>query len=800
VDILSGILNVSKVTGLVILHAEKINDLSTESFIAHMFRRKNKWGFIKAVSDSVEEFATGFTPLHKSLKALRLKKVLLWPRFHIEVTSSLMVKDIEPVTEIRVLMTESMKQIQTGLIVCLQKCIDELKRKNPTLSIEYWSIENALDSNFVGSIHMILDPYWHRISFDSKQLVKDIRLLKDLLKCLISYDSVEFYETIQLVLDANKTTVDKRNTESPWLMADESQSVITYAKKRVFEGNEYTLEEQPKWEQLAILLDDINIERSIDGSKKGPLLIMCADDKVRKQLIQVISSMKEDKSDSKSFSFRKMMMNKLQNYLDSKELKNSITAKINDAIQKENEDQELSISRAFVKGPVTTNRRRARGGSAVAQVGRLLSRPVSGDVDIESKMSKEDVEMELFELSVDDETIDVLKSEEAEEVHLVKEDVSPDDYEYFDRENQIIVAKYNHQSDNQLLQELMPSFIVMYDPDLSFIRRVEVYQAIHKNNPAKTYFMYYNDSVEEQNYLTTIRKEKEAFTKLIREKSKLPSFFESDEDFSKFKVRKSQVMNTRIAGGSTFKNSSDDSIVIVDSREFRAPLPGLLYRIGLKVIPCLLTVGDYILTPRVCVERKSISDLIGSFKSGRLYEQAERMSKYYDIPVLLIEFDNNQSFSLEPFSETRMRPNSIKAQHPSSSNRMQEEIQTSIAGLVVKFPKLRILWSSSPYQTAELFLELKAQREEPNVLNAVNAGTKDGKGNAADTTRASNDVEIINLLQNVPGVTNVDHYTILKKVKDINKLTSMTEERLSTLIGDDLGARIYSYIQANYKD
>jgi DNA excision repair protein ERCC-4 len=33
-------------------------------------------------------------------------------------------------------------------------------------------------------------------------------------------------------------------------------------------------------------------------------------------------------------------------------------------------------------------------------------------------------------------------------------------------------------------------------------------------------------------------------------------------------------------------------------------------------------VGDYILSPNICVERKSLSDLLGSFASGRLYQQA----------------------------------------------------------------------------------------------------------------------------------------------------------------------------------
>ena len=32
-------------------------------------------------------------------------------------------------------------------------------------------------------------------------------------------------------------------------------------------------------------------------------------------------------------------------------------------------------------------------------------------------------------------------------------------------------------------------------------------------------------------------------------------------------------------------------------------------------------VGDYVLSPEICVERKSISDLKGSLASGRLYHQ-----------------------------------------------------------------------------------------------------------------------------------------------------------------------------------
>lgn len=67
--------------------------------------------------------------------------------------------------------------------------------------------------------------------------------------------------------------------------------------------------------------------------------------------------------------------------------------------------------------------------------------------------------------------------------------------------------------------------------------------------------------------------------------------------------------------------------VIVDMREFRSELPSLIHKRGVEIEPVTLEVGDYILTPEICVERKSISDLIGSLGNGRLYNQATAMTR-----------------------------------------------------------------------------------------------------------------------------------------------------------------------------
>ena len=71
--------------------------------------------------------------------------------------------------------------------------------------------------------------------------------------------------------------------------------------------------------------------------------------------------------------------------------------------------------------------------------------------------------------------------------------------------------------------------------------------------------------------------------------------------------------------------------------------------IGVCVI--LFQVGDYILTPDICVERKSLSDLIGSLNSGRLYNQCVAMCRTYKQPALLIEFDANKPFALQVSSQ-----------------------------------------------------------------------------------------------------------------------------------------------------
>ena len=77
--------------------------------------------------------------------------------------------------------------------------------------------------------------------------------------------------------------------------------------------------------------------------------------------------------------------------------------------------------------------------------------------------------------------------------------------------------------------------------------------------------------------------------------------------------------------------------IVVDEREKKSGIPGLLKGIGINLEIKTLPIGDYIVAPETIVERKTISDLVSSVFDGRLFDQCNRLKEHYKFPILLIE-------------------------------------------------------------------------------------------------------------------------------------------------------------------
>ncbi|MCL5122828.1 MAG: helix-hairpin-helix domain-containing protein [Candidatus Marsarchaeota archaeon] len=77
--------------------------------------------------------------------------------------------------------------------------------------------------------------------------------------------------------------------------------------------------------------------------------------------------------------------------------------------------------------------------------------------------------------------------------------------------------------------------------------------------------------------------------------------------------------------------------IIIDSRERNTELISALENRGIEAAIKTLAVGDYIISDRVGIERKTVSDFESSLMNGRMFEQLARLKEAYERPILLIE-------------------------------------------------------------------------------------------------------------------------------------------------------------------
>jgi len=136
---------------------------------------------------------------------------------------------------------------------------------------------------------------------------------------------------------------------------------------------------------------------------------------------------------------------------------------------------------------------------------------------------------------------------------------------------------------------------------LSSVRIIEAYCAIFKIN-INIYQLYYKHTAEDYNYLQFATKEKDSFNFLL--------------DLLNKPIEIPPVIPLK-----PHNPEEPVPVVAVDIREFSSQLPAHLYKAGIKIVPLMLSVGDYILSDEICIERKAVNtgDLFESITAGRLY-------------------------------------------------------------------------------------------------------------------------------------------------------------------------------------
>uniref|UniRef100_A0A4W6BLK8 DNA repair endonuclease XPF n=1 Tax=Lates calcarifer TaxID=8187 RepID=A0A4W6BLK8_LATCA len=761
VDFLTDRIPAHLISGILVYRAHKIIESCQEAFILRLFRQKNKTGFIKAFTDKATAFSSGFCQVERVMRNLFVKKLYLWPRFQASVNTALDRHKPE-VVELHVSLTPAMRAIQSSILDIMSACLKELKRYNPTLEAEDLSLENTLGNAFEKTIRHYLDPLWHQLGAKTKGLVQDLKVLRVLLLYLTQYDCVTFLNLLESLRSSQKIF----GSNSGWLFLDSSTSMFVNARSRVYRipeskkklkvgaeaekqksssasvvKRELVLEKSPKWEALAEVLQEIEKENKSSEREPGRVLICASDDRTCAQLQQYIRHGSD------------WLLNRLYTRTIGKQ--DSAAAA---AFELDSQKKGKGWPKKGAKGKEPAQKKNTKSMKSKSRPSLTLTQMVGTEETNEAAVmgSSEDEEDELME-------------EDKGEEEQLKLDLSSDAYYGVLKEPLTVIHPLKGCTDphslTRVLHEVEPSFVVLYDAEVSFVRQLEIYKASRPGKALRVYFLIYGGSTEEQKYLTALSKEKKAFEHLIRSELFLSNQErEGREDTNLDLARNLEpanaTTNTRKAGGQ--EQPKEPSRVIVDMREFRSELPSLLHRRGLDIEPVTLEVGDYILTPDTCVERKSVSDLIGSLQSGRLYTQCLSMTRYYRKPVLLIEFDPAKPFSLTARSDFR---------HEISSN----DISSKLTLLTLHFPRLRILWCPSPHATADLFLELKQGRLEPDAA-AAQAVT-------AESDMVAESADLYNpgpydFLLKMPGVNTKNYRALVRNADSLADLAKLSQDKL----------------------
>ena len=699
VDLLMSRIPAHLITGILVLNAHNIGEYSNEAFIIKLFRQKNCEGFIKAVSDCPERF-TGLSVVERYLKTLHLKNIHLWPRFHLSVKNDLSTSESSDnenpfeLIEFQQPLTLSMQKIQLCLVEILKAVLNEFKSQQNMVDPDLISVENCLKKSF---FKIISSRYCSNVKV--KQLVSDIRVVKRLLLALLQMDCVSFLNFLHNIVSSECITKNAQgNIMSSWLFMPEADMLFKYSQERVFTTNDsgihLVLERSPKLNLFLDILREIyEHTRAVEADDVSTLLIFAEDKKILCTLLHsFIDELQKNANDSLQHAFLSNLWEKYQksNY--------KISLLLNKIVSNRSSNTDGTYSHKQYHSHVKRQRRNRGGFSAVNENStRDPTSNINGGIVELTHFFRipNDGNRNTLSDTTSNITADLSSSESCEPL-------------MFGKRCRVVFCS---ESEFNMVDSLEPTFFILYDPTPKVVRQIEVYHARRKCLPLRVYFCMYEGSVQEQMYLESIKSENEAFESLIKSKSEL-----TIHDFSsnvESNARSSSI-NSLIA-----LNSSDWIPIIVDMREFRAQLPYVLHLNNFRVIPQTIEVGDYLLTSKVVVERKSLTDLTDSLNSGRLLEQVKMMCSTYETAILMIE--TNRAIAKEDMNRLIL--------------------------LCLHFPSLRLMWAFSPQHSAEMFKDLGAvgAHSLPTVRPSTDLNTYENQGPCE-------------FLQKVPGASKTDQH------------------------------------------
>ena len=219
-------------------------------------------------------------------------------------------------------------------------------------------------------------------------------------------------------------------------------------------------------------------------------------------------------------------------------------------------------------------------------------------------------------------------------------------------------------------------------------------------------------------------------------------------------------------------DGEDEVEVVVDQRELDSSIAkDLSRRDGIRTRLETLAVGDYVLSDRVVVERKTVSDFLDTLTGGderSMFEQLKDASRNYARPVVVVEGG-------DLYGERNVHPNAIRG---------------ALASLAVDFGA-SVLRTDDESETAEL-LRAVAAREQEDADRTVSV-----HGEKSSKTLAEQQEYVVAAVAEVGPVTA---QSLLEELGSVEAVMTADVETLKEAdgVGDVTAERIREVVASDY--
>jgi ERCC4-related helicase len=313
--------------------------------------------------------------------------------------------------------------------------------------------------------------------------------------------------------------------------------------------------------------------------------------------------------------------------------------------------------------------------------------------------------------------------------------------------------------------------VVFFEPIPSEIRSIQRKGRTGRKHSGRVVILMAKGSRDEAYHWSSNRKEKTMFKTMKNLNLELdapPKEKTADEEMPLETVGQKKLFEFPVQEMLGSKTSVVKAYV--DQREIRSHVVHTLEKLGVDVALTTLEVGDYVVSDRVGIERKTAEDFLSTFLDGRdLFSQVSDLARAYERPLFIIEGEGL-------YATRQMHPNVIRG---------------VLAAITIDFG-VPIIFSRDEDDTAAL-INIIAKREQVDSNREINLHGK----KTASTLKEQQEYLVSAISEIGPVVAR----KLLRHFGSVERIMSASREELMAveLVGPKTADRIKEVVSGEYK-